>query len=506
MKFKKVLKLFTQLMMLSLVIRFPVQAQPIYQWAADQKVPGYLDDTFTPYLLADQNRTVHAFASQWVDDGNDRRLAIVYRKWSLAGGWTRPVDVLLAPTGDATFLGAYLDSAGMMHVVFANGEGRNAVIYYANAPGEIADSVFAWSVPVVIGRGISGVNSAALTGDGRGNLILIYSGSIDGNGVYALHSADSGQTWSDPFQVFLTQNVELVPFSLRLFSGSNGQIRATWNVVTNLGVDESLYFSSYDIVSAKWSKALLLDNRIDLPDYFGPSFPAIVDNGEEIVIIYNGGNPFTGRPVGAGRPVQRSTVSTDGGKTWSNPQNPFPFHLGRSGEHSMVLDGLGRPHTLFVQRIELDVEGEYSIIGGIWHSVFEGASWTNPDRFVTTYSPHDVRSIVVQGNVLLVVWREDPGEGKHGIWFSYSVLDVPELPVIPLPTVNAEFVGGQSDVTTQPSESSFVSATPSKLVDTQPGAPGSEVNPAAPFIVSVAVVIVVLIGVVVIYRVLQIRA
>src|SRR5574342_185110 len=84
---------------------FSAQAKSAYQWRADQKVPGYLDDTFTPFLIADQNRTVHAFASQWINDGGRRRQAIVYRRWSLAGGWTRPVDGLLASTGNAVFLG-----------------------------------------------------------------------------------------------------------------------------------------------------------------------------------------------------------------------------------------------------------------------------------------------------------------------------------------------------------------------------------------------------------------
>ena len=151
--------------------------------------------------------------------------------------------------------------------------------------------------------------------------------------------------------------------------------------------------------------------------------------------MYNGGNPFPGRPVSLGRPVQLVQLSNDGGKTWSRPLGPFPSHLGRSGEHALALDGNGVPHSLFTQRIETaTADGEYSIIGGIWHSAFVDGNWANPDRFITTYSPHDVRAIVSQGNVLLVVWREDPGAGKHGVWFSYRVLDTPELPIIPLST------------------------------------------------------------------------
>ena len=108
-------------------VSIPAHAQPAYQWTPDRKVPGYLDDTFTPFLVADQNRTVHAFVSQWINDGG-RRWAVVYRKWSLAGGWTRPVDVLLASSGSATFLSAFLDDSGIMHVIIAQGENQKSDI------------------------------------------------------------------------------------------------------------------------------------------------------------------------------------------------------------------------------------------------------------------------------------------------------------------------------------------------------------------------------------------
>ena len=493
---------------------FSVQAQPARQWLADQKVPGYLNDTFTPYLVADQNRTVHAFASQWIDDGGRRRQAIVYRRWSLAGGWTRPVDVLLASSGNAIFLGAFLDSAGLFHVIFSSGQGRDASVYYASAPADLADSVFGWSVPQVIGTGIAGVNSASISGDGMGNLAVIYSGNSDGNGVYVIHSADGGATWSDVAPLFLTQNTDLSPYSLHLYSNQSGQIRAVWNIITKEGGDEQLYFASYDFSAGKWTKPVELDQKIDLPDYFGPSYPAIVDNGQEIVIMYNGGNPFPGLPVNLGRPVQRVTISTNGGLTWNDPVVPFPFHQGRSGEHSLSLDGTGNPHALFVQRMESEVNGSKLVIGGIWHSAFQAGSWTNPDRFVTTYQPHDVRSIVVQGNVLLVVWREDPGEGQHGIWYSYSILDVPELPVVPLPTVDLAQIPA---VNLSERPTAVFPNTPNAGVSTRLATPTPELtdqqrkilagnsSPALPFVVGLIPAVLVLVVVIFIYRVLRVR-
>ncbi len=454
-------------------------APQIQEWTPDARVPGYLDDTFTPFLVADQNRTVHAFASQWVYD-QYRRKAVVYRQWSLKGGWTKPVDILLMPTGDAEVIGVFLDPNGVMHVIFMSGEARNAAVYYSKAPAYHADQALAWSPPLMIGEGIFEIGSAAISGDEKGNLIVIYSGNVDGNGIYVVYSKDGGETWTLPEPLFFTPSASLVPFSLRLFRGPQGQIRAAWNVVTSLGEDESLYFASYDPAEEQWSKPIELDNRIDIPGYFGPSFPAIVDNGRNIIIMYNGGNPFSDRPVDLGRPIQRVRISANGGATWNEPMDPFPFHVGRSGEHALVLDGSGNAHALFVQRIEsTNEEGEYSIIGGIWHSVFQNGAWTNPTRLVTTYAPHDVRAVVSQGNVLLVVWREDPGAGQHGVWYSYTLLDVQELPIVPLPTAQLITPFAQ-----QALETPLAIPTPTLLFETdslEKGGPppGLITNPAA---------------------------
>lgn len=478
-----------------------VKADVTRQWTPDARVPGYLDDTFTPFLVADRNRSVHAFASQWISDVS-RRLAVVYRKWSLSGGWTRPVDIILAPTGDAKILGAFLDSSDRMHIIFMIGEAREAAVYYSSVPAANADLVTAWSIPIMVGENALGVNSAAITGDDQENLLIIYSGNKDGNGVYFVSSADSGASWSNPFPVFQTLDTTLVPYSLRLAISQDQQVRAAWNVVTTVGVDEILYFANYDILSSEWEIPVELDRRMDLPDYFGPSFPAMVDNGSEIVILYNGGNPYVGQYVDPGRPVMRASISSDGGLTWGGPDNPFPLLNGRSGEHSLAVDSTGAVHGLFVMRIDQYVDGENMSIGGIWHSKLLDGIWSNPDRFVTTYSPHDARAVVSQGNVLLVVWREDPGAGKHGVWFSYTLLDTPELLVIPLSTA-------QVPVSFQPTPTMVIPLldTPTPLSednefdDTSPTQ--WRTNPVFPLVAGIIPVILIVIGMFVAYRFLN---
>ena len=478
----------------------PAMAQKASGWVPDQRVPGYLDDTFTPFLLADQNRNVHAFASQWVGT-SPRQLAIVYRRWSLTGGWTKPVDILLPPVGEAQIQGAFLDSSGIMHVIFWAGNSKEAYIFYSRAPVTNADQSSAWSPPYVIGEKAVEPASASLAGDDQGNIIIIYTGNLDGAGVYEVHSKDSGNNWTKSRPVFLTYEIGLVPYSLRLYLGQEGQLHAAWNVVTNKGVDMSLHYARYDVKQEEWTEPVMLNKRIDIKDYFGPSFPSIVDNGEDVVIMYNNGNPFSGRPVPAGRPVQMVNVSNDGGQTWRDPVVPFYRLLGRSGEHSLVVDSNQVVHALFTQRIEYVENGANREIGGMWHSSYQDRIWSDPDRFITSHAPHDVRAVVSQGNVLLVVWREDPGaEHQHGVWFSYTILDSPELPVVipPTPLSNdtliptPDFASGSTVVA--------VPTTETPVINLEGAPTGIASNPAGSLIVALVPVLLVLAGVVMMYQ------
>lgn len=489
-------------MLLAGSIFLPAEAGHAGGWAPDARVPGYLDDTYPPVLVADRDRTVHAFASQWVESGIRSR-AIVYRQWTSKGGWTRPVDIILAPKGDAVVLGVFLDTADRFHLILKFGDSSFSAVYYSSASAEDAGSAGAWLEPVMVGAPLA-LESAAITGDGDGNLLIAYSGTSDGNGIYFTESSDSGENWSQSAPLYLTYDSELTPYSLRLAPGSDHQVRAAWNVVTNLGVDKLLYFANFDLRQKTWSIPAQLDEQhTEVQDAFGPSFPVVADTGRQIVLMYNTGNPFPDRPVKPGRPVQAVLVSNDNGETWNGPSVPFPFHVGRSGEHAMVLDGEGIPHAIFVQRIELDESGgEYEAVGGVWHSAFRNGTWTNPERFATTYAPHDLHAVVSQGNVMLVTWREDPGSGRHGIWFSFITLDAAELPVVPLATAA---VGTPVQATPTPAftRETATPLPPEILEGSQPSVWQS--NPAFPLIVAAIPVALVVLGAVVAFRVLSDR-
>jgi hypothetical protein len=481
-----------------------VSAQVATEWNPLQRVPEYQDDSLPPYLIADQNKTIHAFANQLIGEDSPQA-AIVYRQWTLTRGWTSPVDILLSNVGESQLLGTFLDQTGMMHMIYWRGGDQGANIYHTMAPATRAGQAQAWSAPELVGENASIPGSAAIAGDDSGNLVIIYYGVRDGNGVYAVHSSDAGLSWSESTPIFLTLSPILIPFSLQMTMGREGQIHTAWNVVDSTGVDISLYYASLDVNRQQWRDPILLDERIEGEEFFGPSFPSIVDNGDSVVIMYNSGKTSTSGEVNVGRPVQRVRLSSDGGDTWKEPIEPFPNHQGRSGSHALVVDSDGIVHALFIQRIDQYINDQYAPVGGIWHSELREGRWTEPDLFdLGEVSGHDLRAIVSQGNVLLLTMREDPGVGQVGVLYSYTTLDAPELPLVPLPSSPSSPAATPSPVAAQV----VAASTPfPELVagDQGNGRTGISGDPTRLLLFGLAPVILVLAGTVIVRQYAQYR-
>lgn len=435
------------LILLIWIIEVPtIKAQQPGQWTPEQRIPDYLDDTLPPLMVADQNRTVHSFASQWVGENNDQ-LAVVYCTWTKEDGWTAPVDIMLSPISQARVYGAFLDQNSIMHLMFFGGDDRGADIYYAQAPAALAGRAQAWSKPELVGKSAITPSTAALVGDNNGNLVIVYSGNIDGNGVYLVQSTDSGYTWSDSMPVAFTYSDELWPSDIRLTMGSNGQLHTVWNVVDTSGHSVAGYYARLNVDKSLWNDPIELAEGIGIQEGMGMHHLLAIEHNNSIVAIYNNGIPPTGVP-----PAEWVRRSDDGGKTWTPVARVFPQHVGRSGIASFVVDSNNNLRVLFGERVQLEINGVYAENSGIWHSrLLDGDNWSAPDPVVTTIrmmggseidpetqsiGAYDARAVISQGNVILVTWRSDPGFARNGVWYSYTTLpDTPELPLQPLPTV-----------------------------------------------------------------------
>lgn len=400
-----------------------VVAQELLQWAPVQRIPDYDQAVWTPYLVVDQNRTVHAFVSDFVGDEFAEK-AVLYRQWTVDGGWTKPIDVLLSPINEARVNDVFLDQQGTFHLVFFGGDGNGADIYYSSAPAALADGAPAWSTPEMVGSRAIDPDDAIIAGDAQGNLAIVYSGDIEGHGLYALHSSDAGATWSKPVPIFLTYDQTKYPFYLHSYVDEDSNIHLVWTLANNTGNFEVAYYVKYEASEGTWGTPFelakaSLDGKlwtISITGYQGELFVIYHDWAESIT-----------------RYMKRSS---DGGQTWTNGVRLFP-HVGSNGPASLVVDSNDVLHMFFGNRV--DVNGETT--NGMWHSLWRHGQWTPPRAIVSgekseEFDPSFARAIVVQGNVLLLTWMTDPGAiayGTGGTWYTYAKLNTPEFPVAALP-------------------------------------------------------------------------
>lgn len=402
-------------------------AQQTDQWMPQQTIPNYhLETAEPPYLIADQNRTVHAFSHQQVGEG-EKEIAIIYNQWTLENGWTRPVDILLSPIKhQARLLGATLDEVGIFHLLFFGGDETESNVYYSRAPAVSANNAQAWSKPILVGKDALTPESGGIAGDGKGKLVMVYSGYLEGRAWYTITSTDGGDTWTEPLPFFRTRDDALTPYYLRLYFGQSGLLHAVWTVNDILNRGDAVYYGSFDTELMQWRDPVQL---AETKGGLGTLAPSMIEYQATLFVMYYEGT--TGK--------QYFRRSDDAGKTWTEPITPF-LQVGLNGPGFFTVDSNDILHFFWAQRITGKPD-----IHGMWHTTWQNGQWSAYEAIVSgprisdnlgnsAFDPIVPIVAVRQGNILLVVWRSDYGLKANGIWYSYKQLNAPELPVVALPT------------------------------------------------------------------------
>ena len=472
------------------------KAQEPLQWTPQERIPLYRQDTEEPPLLiVDQNHTVHAFNSQPLELADESSTKeVVYRQWTLAQGWTDPIDIIVSPGGgDANVMGTYFDQTDVVHLVFEVGRTE---IYYSQAPLAYAGQATAWSEPQLVGQqslptGPGLPYNAAIIGNNQGRLVIVYSGEHDGNGIYVTYSDDNGQIWSEPVSIFLTYDDKLIVADPKLYRDHSGQIHAVWNTFNEGGIGVSGHYARLDIETKQWSVPVEFDEGgVSL----GIKFATLTEHDNNLILAYYGGKDN----------ANFWRQSSDGGLNWSSPVRISSRHVGTNGPLSFAVDSNNVLHAFFGQRINDNNHG-------MWHTIWTASGWTEPRSVVrgpqvkdevggNGFDPRSAKAVIVNGNLILVTWGTDGAAGVNGAWYSYATLDTPELPAVPLiiPTDTP------AKITTAPSVTpALPTVTPSS---TQPSfsdeqndnrVNGVLSNPSAPLVIGLAPVVLLLVIVII---------
>jgi hypothetical protein len=212
--------------------------------------------------------------------------------------------------------------------------------------------------------------------------------------------------------------------------GQSGWLHAVWSVndISNHG--QAIYYAKFNFGGRDWSEPLQLAETLG---GIGTQAPRVIEHNDSLIVMYyeaTGGK-------------QNLIRSMDVGQTWTDPIAPFP-HVGLNGPGDFVVDANDDLHYFWAQRITGSPD-----IHGIWHSVWQGNRWSEPEAVVSgptvadqtgdkAFDPYDVQAVVSQGNILLVTWRSDPGLKGNGVWYSFFETNAPELPLAGWPTLPKE--------------------------------------------------------------------
>ncbi len=397
--------------------------QAINSWSSPERIPGYADETDPPILIADNNHTVHAFSSQWVGENKSYK-AIIYNRWTPDYGWTMPVDIILPPLKrEARLLDVTLDKSGFFHLIFFAGDETQASIYYTRSNSDQADYANSWEKPRQIGHDAFVFESGKIVGDGSDHLVVIYSGTAAGPGVYAMYSSNGGDEWSEPVALFLSGDPKMWPSGLDLFVGESGTLHAVWDLVNEGGQGRKIYYTNSQIDEKTWSTPRELAS---VESGLGVRSPRIIEHLGNLFVFYYSNGPMLMR------------FSHDLGNSWFPPTTQFR-QIGFNGSVSFAVDSNDILHLLWGQRITGNPD-----IHGLWHSTWQQKGWNTAEPVTSGpritdetqgkgFDPSNARAVVSQGNILLVTWNQDPQAGVNGVWYSFTRLDAPELPVSATP-------------------------------------------------------------------------
>lgn len=464
----------------------PANAQGGTIWSPPKRIPNYNNQLRAPLLVADQNRTVHAFD---IEVSASDRGAIVYRRWTLAKGWTNSVDVIDtgARTGPLEIIGVVLDQQGRFHLVYYRGTQTAGSLYYTWAYAIDAAQASNWSTPRSIADNAGPVAAGDLAANSQDKLVAVFGGQADGIGLYEVHSTDAGQSWSDPVPLSIATAPDTWPVAIWLAPDEAGNVHVTWHLANNLGQGLDIRYARLWPDDAQWEHETVIAKRDTELELVG--WASIIAVEGKLIVAYQDGFP----------PTRWVRQSTDNGQSWADPIRPFQ-HIGGYEYIALVSDSVGTVHMVMGNRIASPE------IHGMWHSQLTNNIWTplvpiTSGPSTATFDPCCAQAVMSQGNVLLATWPHNVRqENLTGAWYSYLQLNTPELPIVPLAGPSGASQASQPAVTagaaaTQPTAPTAIGPTPTTDLPTDV-APNN--NPTAPLYVAVVPVLLLVVTLIVV--------
>ncbi|MGC9025326.1 MAG: hypothetical protein ACP5NB_10970 [Chloroflexia bacterium] len=262
------------------------------------------------------------------------------------------------------------------------------------------------------------IYAADIVADNQGTLHLVYS-QFGPAGIFYSNSTDQGQTWRAPCSVFAKLREDETGGAVRVAVDSFGKIHIVWELVGYPTGSPGLTIGySYSTDSGKtWAMPFEPYPRQDKTRLVRGA------GGPSLALSPSGEVHLTWFK---GAETREHQISRDGGITWTEPENAFPESLiGRlGGPIDMAFDSEGTLHIV-------------TVVGtlGVWYRSWrQELGWSKPilldDRPLDW---HHARIAVSQGNQLWVVYADILDTGR--IWVTTTRVEAPLVPPSPRPVL-----------------------------------------------------------------------
>lgn len=382
-------------------------------WTEPIQLSGPAGDASEAHLVADQYGGLNAF---WTEFSFESDRTLIYYSRFDGQSWTEPNDVYVSwPDIPIDSIAAAIDLDDTLHLIWT--EGLAGPVFHSSAELSEAQSARAWSDARNIGLPAKTVE---LQIDDSGIMHVVYLSTADEfPGIFYTSSHVNGRLWSYPVQLDPDRPSTAIPDSVDLAVDGGAGLHAVWSYADPSSGSEFGRWVRYSRKlsgEGSWSTPQTID-MVDFSEEFLRSpRPSIAVIGETVHIIW--GATHDRQPDVAS--INRfHSLSNDLGATWSDPVPVLGSLVGQAGGDGIAVDGAGRLH--FASQLRWP----QAIYQATWDQ-----SWSEPqivyliregsqDEFRDRIHAHFVRIDVIQGNLLVLIFRT-PREAVQGILYAMS--------------------------------------------------------------------------------------
>ena len=437
-------------------------APPIWHTPAPLAAAGSEDAGSTPLwpiLLADDQNRLHAVWSLAADDAAGQSLGqqIMYARWD-GQAWSRPVPIV---SGSGSSLADHpalaLSRDGRLLLVW-RGDAAGQ-IYFSWASAERATSTAEWATPQPLPMPRPEGGAPTISVDRAGVIYVVYPLPLnEGRGLYLTTSADNGQRWTPPEQIFdgaaagwgwvdAPQLARTGDDSLHLLWQRRG--------LPGAANGASLAYARSDDGGLTWSAPTPVENGT--ANQGAVLWQQLLGDGEQVV--HRAWQEWDGR--------QRRTwhqVSLDNGQNWARAGTIGDFNT-PAGATTLALDPAGQLYAL--QLLAATAETPPALAAWLW----DGARWTAVEGYdlpaaaapASTALTAALAAAIAPDGALGVLYpgHAAASDSPPPLYFTGRALPLPETLPTPLPTLTPT-----PPPTATPSPTSLPQPTPTVVFPT----------------------------------------